>query len=265
MIGKMSIPFKLVVLALYIFLLAPLLIVVPLSFSNDQFLTFPPESWGIKWYLAMFQYAKFTSGLRVSLIVATIVTVISLAAGIPAAYALKRFEFRGRETIAALFTAPLLLPSIVLGLAVLLVFVRWRLLGSYTGLVLAHLLVTTPYVIRIMMTAFSTLPPSIEEAATMLGASPLTVFRRVTMPMMMPGLVASGALSFLMSFDEVVISLFVTGPRLRTLPVEIFDYVESRTDPMAAAVSVALIVVTMTIIIVIERTLGLSRTIGKSE
>lgn len=265
MIGHMTFPFRLLVLALYIFLLAPLLIVIPLSFSNDQFLVFPPESWGIKWYVAMFQNEKFVRALGVSVGLATVVTAISLAAGIPAAYALKRFEFRGREALAALFTAPLLLPSIVLGLAVLLVFVRWRLLGTYTGLTLAHLLVTTPYVIRIMLTAFSTLPPSVEEAATMLGASPLTVFRRVTLPLMLPGLVASAALSFLMSFDEVVLSLFVTGPRLRTLPVEIFDYVESRTDPMTAAVSVALIVVTMAIIIVIERTLGLSRTVGKSE
>ncbi len=265
MIGKMSLPFLLLVLVLYIFLLAPLLIVVPLSFSNDQFLTFPPQSWGVRWYVEMVNYAKFTKGLQLSLLLACTVTAISLAVGIPAAYALMRFEFRGREALAALFTAPLLLPSIVLGLAVLLVFVRWRLLGSFPGLVLAHLLVTTPYVIRIMMTAFSTLPPSVEEAAAMLGASPLTVFRRVTLPLMRSGLVASAALSFLMSFDEVVISLFVTGPRLRTLPVEIFDYVESRTDPMAAAVSVALIVVTMTIIIVIERTLGLSRTVGKSQ
>ncbi|MCK1977794.1 ABC transporter permease subunit, partial [Jeotgalicoccus huakuii] len=111
--------------------------------------------------------------------------------------------------------------SIVLGLAILLVFVRLELLGTFTGLVIAHLIVTTPYVIRIMITAFSTLPPSIEEAATMLGASPFTVFRRITLPLMMPGLVASSALSFLLSFDEVVISLFITGPRMTTLPVEI--------------------------------------------
>ena len=97
----------------------------------------------------------------------------------------------------------------------------------------------------------------------MLGASPFTVFRRITLPLMMPGLVASAALSFLLSFDEVVISLFITGPRMTTLPVEIFNYVESRTDPMTASISVVLIASTLLIIFVIERTLGLSRTIGK--
>ena len=113
-----------------------------------------------------------------------------------------------------------------------------------------------------MTTAFATLPPSVEEAAAMLGAPPLTVFRRVT-ALLAPGFVASAALSFLISFDEVVISFFITGPRLKTLPVEIFDYVESRTDPMTAAVSVMLIVATLCIVFLIERTLGLSRTLGK--
>jgi len=192
------------------------------------------------------------------------VTILGLIAGVPAAFAIRRYQFIGRDLVLNIFTAPLLLPSIVLGLAILLVFVQARLLGTYTGLVIAHLIVTTPYVIRIMLTAFSTLPPSVEEAATMLGASPFTVFRRITLPLMMPGFVASAALSFLLSFDEVVISLFITGPRMRTLPVEIFDYVESQTDPMTAAVSVVLVAATLLIIFLIERTLGLSRTIGKS-
>lgn len=263
MIGKITPPFRLLVLCLYLFLLAPMLIVLPLSFSNDSYLTFPPQSWGVRWYGAMFAHEKLMGAFRISLAIAATVTVIGLAAGVPAAYALRRYSFPGREVARSLFTAPLLLPSIVLGLAILLVFVQARLLGTFTGIVAAHLIVTTPYVIRIMTTAFSTLPPSVEEAATMLGASPLTVFRRITLPLMMPGFIASAALSFLISFDEVVISLFITGPRMTTLPVEIFDYVESRTDPMTAAISVVLIAATLLIIFLIERTLGLSRTIGK--
>lgn len=263
MIGKLTIPFRITVGFLYLFLLAPILIVLPLSFSNDNYLTFPPQSWGLRWYAAMFSHQGLINAFWVSLGVASVVTVLALLAGVPAAYAIRRLEFRGRDFVMNLFTAPLLLPSIVLGLAILLVFVQARLLGTFTGLIIAHLIVTTPYVIRIMVTAFSTLPPSVEEAATMLGASPFTVFRRITLPLMLPGFVASAALSFLLSFDEVVISLFITGPRLRTLPVEIFDYVESRTDPMTAAVSVVLVAATLLVIFLIERTLGLSRTIGK--
>ncbi|KAB2727431.1 ABC transporter permease [Brucella intermedia] len=263
MIGSTSFPFRLLVGLLYLFLLAPILVVVPLSFSNDNYLTFPPQSWGVRWYAEMLHHETLIQAFWISLGIASVVTALSLLAGIPAAYAIRRYQFRGREAVLNLFTAPLLLPSIVLGLAILLVFVRLELLGTFTGLVIAHLIVTTPYVIRIMITAFSTLPPSVEEAATMLGASPFTVFRRITLPLMMPGLVASAALSFLLSFDEVVISLFITGPRMTTLPVEIFNYVESRTDPMTASISVVLIAATLLIIFVIERTLGLSRTIGK--
>jgi putative spermidine/putrescine transport system permease protein len=263
MIGRMSPPFLLLVLCLYLFLMAPLLVVLPLSFSNDSFMTFPPESWGVRWYIAMFGHRKLTEAFQVSLAIATSVTVLGLAAGVPAAYAIRRYNFRGRDLAMNLFTAPLLLPSIVLGLGILLVFVQAKLLGTFTGLVAAHLVVTTPYVIRIITTALSTLPPSVEEAATMLGASPFTVFRRITLPLLMPGFVASAALSFLISFDEVVISLFITGPRLRTLPVEIFDYVDSQTDPLIAAISVVLITATLAIILLIERTLGLSKTIGK--
>jgi putative spermidine/putrescine transport system permease protein len=263
MIGRMTIPFKTLVALLYLFLLAPILIVLPLSFSSDSYLTFPPHSWGLRWYQAMLVNQALIGALWVSLGIACLVTTIGLLAGLPAAYAIRRCEFRGRDWVMNLFTAPLLLPSIVLGLAILLVFVQARLLGTYAGIIIAHLIVTTPYVVRIMTTAFSTIPPSVEDAAAMLGASPLTVFRRVTLPLMLPGLVASAALSFLLSFDEVVITLFITGPRLRTLPVEIFKYVESQTDPMIAAVSVILVTATLVIIMLIERTLGLSATIGK--
>ena len=263
MIGNMSIPFRALVFCLYIFLLAPILIVAPLSFSNDSDIIFPPQSWGFRWYAAIFHHPGLAAAFWVSLGTASVVTVLALVAGVSAAYALNRQEFAGREILLNLFTAPLLLPSIVLGLAILLVFVQLRLLGTYTGLIAAHLIVVTPYVIRIMMTAFSTLPPSLEEAATVMGAAPFTVFRRITLPLMLPGLVASAALSFLVSFDEVVLSLFVTGPRLRTLPVELFDYVESRTDPLTAAVSVILVAGTVALIVLIERSLGFSKTINK--
>jgi putative spermidine/putrescine transport system permease protein len=263
MVGSTRLPSRILVLSLYLFLLAPILVVILLSFSNDSYLTFPPQSWGIRWYAAMFRHQGLMNAFRVSIGLASVVTALALIAGIPAAYAVRRYEFRGRDVLMSVFTAPLLLPSIVLGLAILLVFVRLKLLGTFTGLIVAHLIVTTPYVIRIMTTALSTLPPSVEDAATMLGASPLMVFRRITLPLMMPGFVASAALSFLLSFDEVVLSLFVTGPRLTTLPVAIFAYVESQSDPMTAAISVVLVTATLLIVVIVERTLGLSKAIGK--
>ena len=262
MVGASPRAGRVLVAALYVFLLAPILIVVPLSFSGDTYLAFPPESWSVRWYGAMLGHAPLIDAFRLSLGLAAVVTCLSLAGGVPAAYAIARGSFPGRDALLAIFTAPLLLPSVILGLAMLLTFSAWGLLGTYPGLVLAHLVLTTPYVVRIMTTALATMPAGIEDAAATLGASPAVVFRRVTLPVLLPAVTASAVLSFLISFDEVVVSLFVTGPRMATLPVEIFNYVDTRTDPMIAAVSVVLVAATLTGVVLIERTVGLRRAVG---
>lgn len=262
MVGSRSRAFHLLVIAMFVFLLAPIAVVVPLSFSGDTYLAFPPASWSLRWYGAMLEHGTLVGAFRTSLALASVVTVLALACGVPAAFALARGAFPGRDLLAAWFTAPLLLPSVILGLALLLTFSGWRLVGTYPGLVLAHLVLCTPYVVRIMTTALTTLPPGVEEAAATLGAAPAVVFRRVTVPLAMPAVAASAVLSFLISFDEVVVSLFVTGPRLTTLPVEIFNYVDTRTDPLIAAVSVSLVTVTIVGVVLIERTVGLRRAVG---
>ena len=122
-----------------------------------------------------------------------------------------------------------------------------------------HALVTLPYVVRVVLTALRGIDTTLEEAAATLGAAPLRVFRRVTLPLMLPGLVAAAALSFLASFDEVVISLFLVGPRLTTLPIEIFHAIQYRADPQIAALSVALIGLSAALVVVVERSLGLLR------
>lgn len=260
---KNSVPFTLLVALLFVFLLAPVLLVVPMSFSGDNFMTFPPSSWSLRWYAALPQNRVLIGALWTSLGLATVVTVLSLVIAIPAAYAMARIPFVGRDALLSLFTAPLLLPSIVLGLAILIVFVEVQFVATFHGLVLAHLVVTLPYALRVLVTALSTLPPSVEEAAASLGAKPLAVFRRVTLPLMTPGIVASAALAFLVSFDEVVISLFVVGPRITTLPVELYRYVDTRSDPLVAAASVFLILGTLLIVVLVERTMGLNRAVGK--
>jgi putative spermidine/putrescine transport system permease protein len=262
-IGRNSRGFTLLVSVLMLFLLAPVLFVLPVSFSNDPFLVFPPRSWGLRYYLDLSNRSVLVNAFRTSLGLAATVTVLSLAVAIPAAYAIVRLEFRGRDWLMSLFTAPLLLPSIVLGLAILLIFIRADLIGTYPGLITAHLVVTLPYALRILATALATIPPGIEDAAASLGAPPLTVFRRITLPQMLPGLFAAAALSFLVSFDEVVISLFVVGPRLSTFPVEMFRYVETRTDPLIAAASVILILGTLAFVVILERTIGFTRAVGR--
>jgi len=224
---------------------------------------FPPSSWSAKWYGAIFRDGKMTSAFWTSLSLAAVVTVLSLLISLPAAYALVRLKPRGAELLSSLFTAPLLLPTIVLGLAILIVFSGYGLLATFRGLVAAHLVVTLPYAVRVLSTALSTLPIAAEEAAASLGASPFTVFRRITLPMMRSGIIGTTALCFLVSFDEVVISLFMTGPRISTLPVAMFHHVEQQADPLVASLSVLLVVFTLVVVLVVDRTSGLARTFVK--
>lgn len=254
---------RLVIVLLYVFLLAPIGIIALTSFSNDAYLAFPPAHWGLGGYLALLRNTGFRAGLETSLLLGAAVTALTLALGTAAAFAIARFRFRGAGALLAFFTAPLLLPTIVLGLALLLVFAQLGLLATFTGLTIGHAVVAIPYVIRLMLTALNNLPPALEEAAATLGASPLRVFWRVTLPLMRPALLAAAALAFLASFDEVTITLFLVGPRLTTLPVEVFRYVQNHADPQVSALSVVLIVLTVGVIVLVERSLGLMRAVSR--
>lgn len=261
--GPMKLVARLVIVLLYLFLLAPIVIIALTSFSNDAYLAFPPTHWGLGGYLALLRNTGFRAGLETSLLLGAAVTALTLAFGTAAAFAIARFRFPGAGALLAFFTAPLLLPTIVLGLALLLVFAQLGLLATFTGLTIGHAVVAIPYVIRLMLTALNGLPPSLEEAAATLGATPLRVFWRVTLPLMRPALLAAAALAFLASFDEVTITLFLVGPRLTTLPVEVFRYVQNHADPQVSALSVVLIVLTVGVIVLVERGLGLMRAVSR--
>ena len=251
------------VAVMLLFLLAPLIVVLLTSFSDDAILTFPPAHWGFGAYRSVLGNAAFGRGLRVSVVLAGSATAVSLVLGTAAALALARGRFAGRAALVAFFTAPLLLPAIVLGLGLLLVLAQAGLLATLPGLLLGHCLVTLPYVIRVVMTALGGIAPELEEAAATLGAPAVRVFLRVTLPLMLPGLVAAGALAFLASFDEVVLSLFLVGPRITTLPIEVYHAVQYRAGPDISALSMLLILFTAALVVLVERSLGFVRAIGR--
>ena len=255
--------YKTYVAVMFVFLLAPVLLVIPMSFSADRFMTWPPSGLSLRWYVELARQPALAEAARNSLVLGLVVTALALAIAIPAALALARHRVPFAAPILALLTAPLLLPTIVLALALLIVFVAAGLLGTWPGLVLAHLMITLPYALRVLLTALATLPDGLEDAAATLGATPRQVLRRITLPLMLPGLVATAAITFLISFDEVVISLFVVGPRLTTLPVALFHYVESRTDPLVAAVSALLVLLTLAVVFILERAIGLTRAVSR--
>lgn len=245
----------------YLFLLAPLGVVFVLSLSAGDYLTFPPPGWSGRWFAALFGNAALMNAARNSAILAAAVTCIALLAGVPAALAVARGM--APAPVAALLSLPLLMPTLVLGLALLMVLQPLGLLATWTGLALGHLVVVLPFVVRLMVTALSALPPDLEAAAATLGAAPLRVFLHVTLPLTLPGALAAATLSFLLSFDETVISLFLVGPRLTTLPVSLFHYAETRADPLVAALAVSLVLFSAAAVLLVDRLVGFTRTVAR--
>jgi putative spermidine/putrescine transport system permease protein len=247
---------------IYLFLLAPLLVVLVMSFDTRPYLAFPPAGFSLASYAAVLRNSDFGHAAGASVLVGIVVAALALGAGVPAALTLGRGEWRGRGVAGGLFLSPLLVPHIVLAVGILLVLAPVGLLDTYTGLILAHVGITIPYVIRTVSLSLAGVDRSCEEAARVHGASPFATFRRVTLPLAAPGLVAGGAIAFLVSFDEAVIALFVANTHVNTLPLAIFRYIEFRTDPQVAALSVLLILASILIMLLIERGLGLRRTLS---
>lgn len=254
-----ALAFRILVGVLYLFLLAPLLIVVVISFSSNTYLSFPPEGFTWNWYAILPQKTVFVSGLQTSLITASIVTVLVLLVGVPASLAIQRYEFPGRGAISAFFLSPLLVPTIVLALGLVLVLGPLGLTNTYAAIVIGHISITLPYVMRTTMMSLATSDTSSEEAARVLGASGPTVFRHVTFPIILPGVIAGAVMAFVVSFDELVISLFVAQSGKPTLPVQLMNYVATSADAAVASLSVVLIVFSAIIVVVVERLVGLRR------
>jgi putative spermidine/putrescine transport system permease protein len=243
----------------YAFLWLPILVIVVVSFDTSTFLRFPPRSFSLNSYAVVFQTPEFTSGLASSLIIAVIATALTLLLATLAALAFVRFPFPGSGAIQGFFLSPLMVPHIILGLAMLLLFSPLGLTDSYLGLILAHVVIVLPYALRTIMVSLSTTDAACEDAARVLGASRTRTFLRVTLPLVRSGLVAGGILSFLVSFDEAVVSLFLTGFSVRTLPVALLNHMETQAGPEVAALSVLLVAFSVILVLIVERVSGLSR------
>ncbi|WGW11528.1 ABC transporter permease [Saxibacter everestensis] len=248
-----------VITIIYLFLLAPIIAVVLISFNGSARLSLDLGAPSFQWYVSMLTNQGFIEGAKVSFITAVAVASVVLVIGVPIALAIARYEFKGKTLISGLFLSPLLVPTVVLGLGLLLVFQPIGLTGTYLGIVIAHFGITVPYVIRTTLMSLTTSDVSCEEAAKVHGANSWTTFRRITLPIISPGLIAGGVMAFIISFDEAVISLFVAGSGRTTLPVEMFRYLQYRSDPGVAALSVILIAISVVIVIVVERAVGLRR------
>jgi putative spermidine/putrescine transport system permease protein len=226
------------------YILLPIFFVIWLAFFTQEIPSFPPEGYSLKWFRAILDNDRFASGFLLSLRVAVVSTLIGLAIGVPAAVGLVRGRFPGREAVNNLLLLPLIVPGIVLGIALFVFHVEaeiktgWPILGSLAGLIAGHVLIAIPWTVRLITASLAGMDRTIEEAAESLGANRFTTFRRVTLPGILPGIIAAALFSFIASFGNLEMSLFLVGPGRTTLPIAILQYLEWKIDPTIAAVSV---------------------------
>lgn len=225
-----------------LYLLAPVLVVVATSVTTTAYPVFPPHGLTLRWYGEFLNNPEFMSGVRLSALLAFAATLIATCLGTAAALGLARGPRRTRSALAALFLSPIVFPAIVLGLALLIFYSRVGFSGSFAGLVAAHVVLVTPFVVRLVAASLAEFDDSVEEAARNLGAGWPRVFFQVTLPIIRPGVVAGAVFAFIISFDELVVTLFLAGPGMQTLPIRIYSFVQYNSTPIISAISTTLIV-----------------------
>jgi len=242
----------------YAFLLAPIAVVIAMSFTSGNTLAFPPEGWSLRWFAYLARRDEFLTATLVSLQVAGLASAGAVALGLPASLALTRGAFRGKPVVESALMSPMILPGIITGVALLQYFTVVGLVRSFDRLVLAHLVICLPYAIRSISASLGGIDPSFEEASRTLGASHLRTFVKIVLPLLKPGIAAAFIFSFVTSFDNVVVSIYLIGADTVTLPIRILTYLEWQFDPSIAAISAIFVVSTVVLITLVETLTGIS-------
>ncbi len=241
------------------FLIGPFLIIILAGASDTEFLAFPPQGLTLRWYAKVFTVESFRASFMLSMGLAIFGTLLALVLGVPAAYALNRYDLPGAETVRTIVAAPIIVPGIIVGLA-LLRYVVVRLDVTVTmALFMAHTALVLPYAVRVVSSSMHNLRSDMEEAAVLLGCSRFQAFTKVVLPNIRGGVLAAFILGFVTSFNQVPVSLFLSGPGVRTLPIDMLAYMEITFDPSVAALSALLAFMSLAIVFVAERLLGFSR------
>ncbi|MDE5446109.1 ABC transporter permease subunit [Bradyrhizobium sp. CSA207] len=243
----------------YTMLALPAVLVIALSFTSGDTMNFPPTGFSLRWYQKAWENELFVTALWTSTYVAVLVAIIALVIGFAGAFAMNRCSFAGKTFLQGLAFSPLIVPAVVLGIGLLQLFVWLGLTQTIYPLIIGHLVLAVPYVVRTILASLSLHDQLLEQAAMNLRAPPLQVIRRITLPLILPGLLSAAIFAFVTSFGNVTVSMFLTYGGNVTLPVQIFAYVDTSYDPLVAAVSSIMIIVTLIVILTIERLIGAER------
>lgn len=242
-----------------LFILAPLVMVCAVAFTDQGFISLPTNGLSLRWFYAIADNPRFVDAFYFSLWLGVVAASCAVIFAVPASLAVARFQFPGRDAIMAFLMSPLMIPHVVLGLAFLQFFTTIGVSGTFFGLSVAHTIIVIPFAMRLVLASATGLDPAIEKAALSLGATPWITFRRVVLPLILPGVVSGWVIAFISSFDELTMSVFIAAPSTTTLPVRMFLHIEDTIDPLVTAVSAAIIYLTLIAIFILDRTVGLEK------
>lgn len=251
----------------FLYILTPLLFIIWISFYSQEIPSYPAEGYTLRWYREAVHNTRFIDAFLLSAQLGVIATAIGLAVALPAAVGLSRLRFRGHTLASNLLLMPLIIPGIVLGFALYVYHVEIEInsglpiLGSFGGLVWGHVLLVIPWTVRLITASLAGFDRTLEEAAQNLGANRFTTFRRITMPVILPGIVAGAMFGFVSSFGNLEMSLFLVGPGRTTLPIAILQYLQWKIDPTIASISVLQILLIAAAMLVTDRFVNISRVV----
>lgn len=245
-----------------VFMLAPLVMVVLVSFTQKGYIALPFDGASWRWFRAILDNTDFITAFHRSVLLAAGSATLAVVLAMPAGMAIAWHQFKGRDALLGLLLSPLMVPPIVLGIALLRLLTQIGSTGTMGGLVAAHTVVVMPYVLRLVVAAATGFDRSVAQAAESLGASPLTVFRRIELPLILPGVAGGWLIGFITSFDELSLTIFVASPSTQTLPVKLYTYIANTIDPLLASISTVMLVLTLVVMLLLERLYGLERVLG---
>ena len=249
---------KLMTVITYTFILAPLFIIAAVSFNSGEAITFPPTGFYLRWYQNIFNgHTDFFSGFLNSIKLAVVATVFDIFIGVFASLSVTKYNFKGKGLLVSFFTSPMFIPSISFAFVLMRTTASIRMFTPFTKILIGHIIVILPYIIRNTMSVLVNYNWTLEDAASSLGANPAQVFFKITLPLIKPGIISGAMLSFLYSFDEAVISSFLTSAKFTTLPVQIINYMEFQFDPTVAAIATILMASSLVIMLLINKFVGL--------
>lgn len=253
---------KFAVLLIVGFLVLPAVVVTIAAFNDRAILSFPPQAWSWRWFAKALAYEDFRAGFYHGLIVTAWSSTIALIVGAMFAFALDRYQFRFKKIIEGVLVSPLVIPHFTVGLGFLILAAQIGWTRTYTLVIVCHVVLVLPFVLRSVYVSLRNLDQSYESAAASLGAPPLRVLLTITLPLLLPGLISGWLFAAILSFNEFTASLFVTAQRTQTLPVAMYNYVREFADPSMAALSVIYIVGTAVLIVFANTFLGLGKVLN---